>query len=396
MFPHIITRYVVGELLRIFVISLLAFVGLMLLAGVAQEALQKGLPPDIVLQVIPFILPKALMFAMPATILFSICCVFGRMSADNEVVAVKALGVPTTVMIFPAILIAFILSLVSVWLNDVAFAWSYWGAERVVLENTERIAYAILNNKGHFKSDKFSINVQGVDGERLIQPTIIVQNSENRTVRIMAKEARLASDPENHGMVCTLRDGTIVIDNQATMSFANSIEQSIPLKSAKEIARAKGNPDHLYMHQIPTAIHAQKDEIRQMVNRYSSLVATRLIFGDHFALCEEGWTQRRKELSEAQSRLRRLHVVPHRRWANGFSCLAFAMVGIPLAIRLRSANYVTTFGICFLPILLTYYPMFMVGMDCAKSGSLPPYATWFANLICIAAGFWMMSNELKR
>ena len=51
-------------------------------------------------------------------------------------------------------------------------------------------------------------------------------------------------------------------------------------------------------------------------------------------------------------RLFRLKTEPWRRWANGFSCLFFVTAGIPLSIRQRSGDFLTSFFLCFLPILL--------------------------------------------
>ena len=62
------------------------------------------------------------MFAIPATCLFSVCVVFGRMAADNEITAVETMGLPKSIVVAPAILLAFVLSLTAVWLNDIAYA----------------------------------------------------------------------------------------------------------------------------------------------------------------------------------------------------------------------------------------------------------------------------------
>ena len=91
-----------------------------------------------------------------------------------------------------------------------------------------------------------------------------------------------------------------------------------------------------------------------------------------------------------RQRLHRLETEPFRRWASGFSCLAFVMVGAPLAIRLRNSDLMTTFGICFLPILIVYYPLFAYGLDRAKNGALPPYCVWLGNVVCLAIGAWLL------
>ena len=39
----------------------------MLLVGLAEEARDRGIGPEIVIQLIPYLVPKALMFAMPVS-----------------------------------------------------------------------------------------------------------------------------------------------------------------------------------------------------------------------------------------------------------------------------------------------------------------------------------------
>ncbi|MCA9220195.1 MAG: LptF/LptG family permease, partial [Planctomycetales bacterium] len=101
-------------------------------------------------------------------------------------------------------------------------------------------------------------------------------------------------------------------------------------------------------------------------------------------------------LAAAQQRLIRLRLEPWRRWASGFSCLAFALVGVPLAIRMRNADFLTSFFLCFLPILLVYYPLFAFGLDQAKTGDLPPHAIWLGNLVCVLIGIYLIRYVQRR
>ena len=71
------------------------------------------------------------------------------------------------------------------------------------------------------------------------------------------------------------------------------------------------------------------------------------------------------------------------------------MVGAPLAIRLRKADFVTSFFMCFLPILIVYYPLMALGVEQAKSGALPAYSVWLGNAICLVAGAWLLRGIVK-
>ena len=79
---------------KLFLIALIAFTTLIMVAGVVQQLITQRLGAKAILQLMPYVLPISLQFALPATILFAVCSVYGRISADNEVLAVMASGVP--------------------------------------------------------------------------------------------------------------------------------------------------------------------------------------------------------------------------------------------------------------------------------------------------------------
>ena len=389
MFPKLITRYVFFELAKIFVISSFAFVALMLIVGIADEAKKHGLGPELLIQLVPYILPKALMFAMPATCLFSVCVVFGRMASDNEIIAIKSMGLNQSVIVLPVLAVTFLLSLGAVWINDVSYAWSYWGIERVVLESSDKILYGVLKDQGSFKTNKFSIEVAGVEGRRLLHP-VINSYSNNRNVRAVAEEATIETDIDSHSMKFVMFRGVIAEDGKANMFQFPEFEYSVPIKSQEEIRQATGNPSHLYLRQISSEITTQEEQLTKMKQANAMLACSQLVSGDMLGLSNQDWQQRLIDQQDSTKRLSRLHVVPHRRWANGFSCLAFVMIGIPIALRMKTSNYATTFGVCFLPILAIYYPLFMFGLNGAKIGDLPAYGAWLGNVACMSIGaFWI-------
>ena len=112
-------------------------------------------------------------------------------------------------------------------------------------------------------------------------------------------------------------------------------------------------------------------------------------------LSEAIWKSRRKQLADARTRLFRLKTEPWRRWANGFSTLAFVLVGAPAAILLKKSDVMTRFGMVFPPILALYYPLFIGCCDRAKAGSLPPYIVWIPNVLLFAFGYWLMKRVVR-
>jgi len=160
--PRLI-RYILAELTKVFLLSLTVFTLLMIIIGVVREAIMRSLPPAQVVWLIPYILPNALKITVPVTLLLATTTVYGRMSGSNEVLALKSLGIPPTTILWPTLVGAFLISLVTVWLNDLAVSWGRQGAEQVVIDAVEEIAYSMLRTQRHYSSSGFAINVKRVE-----------------------------------------------------------------------------------------------------------------------------------------------------------------------------------------------------------------------------------------
>jgi lipopolysaccharide export system permease protein len=129
--------------------------------------------------------------------------------------------------------------------------------------------------------------------------------------------------------------------------------------------------------------------------KMASLTAFSLVTGDRNLTSSEVWNNSEREITSANSRLRRLRTELPRRWANGFSCFFFVWLGVPLAIRMQRADVFSSFFACFLPILAIYYPFLMYGVNSAKSGALPPSFVWIGNICLGVIGYWFLKQIHK-
>ena len=169
---RLLPRYVLIELIKVFAVTVTSLTTLMVLAGVAKEAIEQGLGLIHVVQMLPYILPNALLLSVPGSMLFATSIVYGRMSGANEIVAIKSLGINPMTVLWPALVLSFLLSLVCVWLNDIAVSWGFNNVQRVAIEALDDIAYGMLQTQKSFSANRFTINVKRVDGRRLIKPVV--------------------------------------------------------------------------------------------------------------------------------------------------------------------------------------------------------------------------------
>src|SRR5947208_7124580 len=96
---------VLWELCKVFLIALVGITGILLMAGIIAEASQQGLGPAQILAAIPLLVPSTLPYTIPATTLFATCVVYGRLSADNEILAIKSSGINVLQVVKPGIIL---------------------------------------------------------------------------------------------------------------------------------------------------------------------------------------------------------------------------------------------------------------------------------------------------
>ncbi|RLT03894.1 MAG: YjgP/YjgQ family permease [Planctomycetota bacterium] len=391
----IISRYVLSELLQVFLVALTALTLFMLVIGLVKEAQQQGLGFLQIAALVPYVLPEAMRFAVPGTMLFAVASVFGRMSASNEITALKAAGITPMATIWPAMALAVVVSFVSVWLNDVAVSWGRDGVRRVIVGSVEEIIYGRLRQQRSYSTPQVSINVKGVDGKKLIRPTLSFQPGGSAApVTVSAAEAQLRADAAAGTLVITFRDGTLHVGDFKAV-FPDTIERVVPLNTVSQKNIVSTSPSEIAMADFTKARTEQIARISQLEQESAAKTAMAILSGRMEQSVPGAVEFERQAVKQEQSRLKRIIMEPWRRWANGFSCLCFVLVGAPMAIRMRNADFLTSFFLCFLPILIIYYPVFMLGISRVKAGALPPSAVWMGNVLMMLWGLWLLRRVVR-
>jgi lipopolysaccharide export system permease protein len=394
---RIFTRYLLSQLLKLFLLALTALTALFLIGGVVNEAMKQNLPLTAVLRLLPYLVPEVLRVTVPVCLLLATTSLYSRMAGSNEVVAVKALGISPLALLWPTFIVGFLLSLVTVWLNDLV-SWGRNGVQRVAVGAAEEIVYAMLETQRGYASpnNSFSINVKGMDGRRLLSPMLTVRGHGNApALTITAQEAYLHCDHEENVLKIALRNGTVDAEGVGKYDFPDVQEQEMPLEDSSHRNTETQLPSWLSLSEIPRETSRQIQVIEQTGKRHTLEAAFQLLCGDFDELTGKQWEGYETMTGYEQSRLYRLYAEPHRRWSAGFSCLCFVWVGAPVGIWLRNRDFLTSFFLCFLPILIVYYPLLIFTVDAAKSGSFPASLAWLGNICLMAAGTLILRKVIR-
>ena len=393
MFPTKINRLILWDVLKLFLVTTIGLTGLISVGLVGQQLISEGVGWLALIQLLPFICMIALQIAVPATLLFSVCSVFGRISADNEIVALKSVGVSPLKVIRPMMILGLLVSLPSVWINDLAVSWAQPGMEQVVLRSIKEIIYNRLRTRRSYENDKgFTVHVQEVQGDWLIRPTIFCFDEvTGKPTTITAERAQIYKDPDQDQLILEM------VNSKGETSHSNATRFNIPgserfnmsLNRASQKGGDSARPSQFAMKQIPDEVDKQLKHNDRITETMAIQISMGLGMGRYNQLSEASLQSMAVQIEENRKRLTRLELEPYRRWSFGFACFFFVWIGVPFAILNKSADYAWTFGMCFIPIMLMYFPLFGLALDRAKDGAWPASTLWIGNAFLFFVGTWL-------
>ena len=391
----ILTRYVLSELLQVFLLTLAGLTAFIFIAMAGKEAVDKGLGIGPLLRMTPYLLPQAMQFAVPGTMLLATTSVFGRMAANNEVVALKSMGITPWKLAWPTFVLATLVSFGAVFLNDLAVSWGRSGVERVFVESIEEVVYGQLRVHHSFTHEKLNITVHHVEGRRLIHPMVTgFFGDSDAPYSGTARWAELESRPETDQLVIRLHE--LEVDKTNSLGFVGSGTEELEFDLSQLFGGDRAqSPSNTALRQIAAARGRQQQRLAEQRDEMAAQAALALMTGELEQLTAAAWKPYDQATAGVNRTLNRLGTEPYRRWSTGFSCLGFVLLGVPVAIILRKGEFLASFFMCFAPILILYYPLLIVSLDQTKQGTLPPPALWIGNLVLALAGLGFMRRVVR-
>jgi lipopolysaccharide export system permease protein len=397
MFGSILNRMIFGELVRVFLLALVALTGLFLLGGLVAEATHRGLAPSQVLLVIPLLVPSTLPFTIPATTLFATCVVYGRLAADNEVTAVKAAGVHLGRIIAPSVLLGLVTGGVTLGLYYDFIPRTHMMLRSQVLGDVEEFIYALLKRQGCIRDPrlKASIWVREVRGRSLIDVVYKQHDLNGEYTRVArAREAEIHYDAENN-QLNILMPTCFSEGADQTVAFFRDQPFTVDLPKNLFGADYKPRPSDLTWRDLQQRLAELPEEVRQI----RELALNPPPAPKDFTPAD---IRRRNEAFQGMAQIKAreqamVEVELYQRPALAVGCLCFVLLGCPVGIWFSKSDYLSAFVTCFLPTLFVYYPLLLCGTNLAKEGRVPPVAgMWAANVVAAVASVVMYSRLFKK
>lgn len=321
--------------------------------GLADLFVSHSVAPLEALRILGLSLPHIVVLTIPIGTLFAVLMTSGRLSADAELTALQASGIPLSRAARPLFAAGAVLFVVDAWLMI-----SVMPAANRALEQT-RMRLALSGAKAAVEPKVFIEDFPGrlLYVERIDRATgrwqkvlLFDQTSPNEDRLVVADSGELVTDP---------RDGTAWLNLHDTVTHL--LQPDHPEKYQRN------SNQELSINLTPPSI--SPDQIRVGVR--STDTATLL--------------DRIRHGKSADARLDAL-VELHKRAAIPAAALAFAVVGFPLGLRNRRGG--KSFGLTIsVGLVVLYYVLLNNGELLARAGDLPvALGVWLPNLTLVVVG----------
>lgn len=303
-----------------------------------------------------YILPIILTFTVPWAVMVAVMLVFGRLSADSEITAMRACGVSILQIVSPILIITFFLMLFCLYLQ-VEVGPPLLGKSRTLMQTAAiNQPLAIFEPGKQIEFENTIIYIDDKEGEDGIKGVQIYTLSDPQTVAqdISAERGKLLVDKEKQLLIVRLFD-CLVVDKKGAAEQQQDGDT--------------GMPTRFFTQQLEFSFNYGKQANERRISTKAKYMKLTDLMGK---------IRLTKQLERDTTEL---EVELNQRIAFALSPIAFLLLGLPLAIR--TSRRETSVGL-FLSVILAGV-FFLSIILCESLSSFPhlypQYLLWLPNII---------------
>lgn len=324
------------------------------------DVIANGLPISAFLQFLAYIMPVVFTFTIPWAIMAAVMLVFGRLSADSEITAMRACGISLLQVISPIILITFLITGLCLYIQLFVAPVSYYKSRELTRDAAVNQPIAMFEPGRSLHYGNTIIYIDDKIDNKILKNvqiyTIDPSNPGEVAQDVNAAEGYLETDKDNQIL-------TIVLKNCLTID-----------KKSKQETRVAS------------------DELRFHFEYGKSLTGNAVFRAPKYMNATELIARIRdvKKMSPRNDKMEcALESQLNCRIALGLSPIAFLLLGMPLAIR--TSRKETSVGL-FMSVLLAGAFFIMILLFNSMTGSpsiYPQYLLWLPNIIFQTLGAYL-------
>ena len=394
----ILTRYILREMIGPTSLGFAFYTSLIVMREVFDLAgmiIRRSLSGAVVGKILLLSLPHIVVLTVPMSLLFGILIAVGRMSADSEIIALRALGISTRTIYRPVFFFSFMVFLLNLYLINIVMPrsnqqlqtlWAELLMSSVEKDVKPRIFYDDYEN--------LIIYVNDVDARTGRWKGVFVSDTRNSEASNQAttptqviNQANAEKNQSGAGALTPSSGGQrIVVAQSGTLSV---------IKDTKQVwMNLSGAETHVWDPRKPEKYDRNRNDVQRLLVADRS--TTELTSGAiSRSLREMDLRQLLRQAQETQNGGDRLtynlaRVEIHKKFAIPFACLVFGILGLPLGITNRRGGKSSGFSLS-IAIILVYYVLMNNGEHLAAAGSLPPVvAMWAPNIVLLVIGIYLL------
>jgi len=365
---RIMDRYIGKQIIIATIFGVVVLSVLLVLGNLFKELrplmVEERASPAMVGQFILSVLPFSLIYTIPWGFLVAVLLVFGRLSAENELVSMRMAGVGLSRIAIPVFAIALVLSSFCLWLNTTMAPKAKDTIKYVLYEAVKENPNALLDPgvvQTRFKGQKVFVESRKGDtlyGLHLYQ---LEENDDTGfpTVSMYAREAKLKINQETKQLRLHLTDAFMEARNADGTHELAFIGEQEPLLFDFAVERKKSR-------KAGTMTNTEIYDLLDGEEPIHPILRNRL----------------RNEVQ--------------RRYSFSLACLALCLVGVPLGINARRRETSTGLAISIL-VALGYFLFFAIAQSHeSKAGNTAIILYWTPNILCLALGIWLFYKARRK
>ncbi len=360
--------YLLSEILPPFLLGLLTFTFILLIARIlklVELIVTRGIPLTQVGRLLVLILPTFLELTLPMAFLLAILLGLGRLSGDQELLALKSSGVSPVQILLPLIFmaasVAIITFLLTTWVRPAAQV-----ALKDELYNIAKTRVGTVLREKVFNDDFPNILIYV---EEIIPPGNVGQGiliiDKRETAKdniIVGKVGLINTEEQTHTLSLRLFDGSIYERDRTRSDFSqtnfNIYDFKLDLDEFIGPVKMKdAGPKEMSLNRLLKTIEEKQD----------------------------AGINARPELMEL-----------HQRIAFSFAPIVFCLLGVSLSLLPRTSRANRSWGVALcVGWLVVYYALLSLGKALGERGAFHPFvALWFPNIVIGVISFHLFRKAL--
>ncbi len=361
----ILDRYIAQEFLSVFLFGVIAFsaisAGIGILPNLIGDASRLGLDIKTVFLLFWFRMPQVIVYTFPTAILLAAFQSFGRLSSDSEITAFLASGIPFRRLLWPALIIGFMISILTILFNE------------AIVPKSNRLSEEIINRAQSTYRPKILTNVSIPEYENgFLMRSInarVVENGVMKDVTILEYTEGVLNR--------TIHAAVGVFSPNRGWRFYNGIMYLFDIHGQKELTRVKFSEELVNISYNLTDFNVAMNPVDPNMLNYFQLKK-------HIEIKEKSGT----DVLKYKVKLYMKISIP-------FACVIFTLLGAPLGQKPQRQSNSVGIGLTLLVVII-YYVLVAVSEWLGLAGTLPAIlAAWLPNLIIGSAGLIFIYNDRR-